>query len=55
MLIAGEKGGNLAKMVFAGFWVALAYKALYGVLGLWHETATFFRTEKDSVVSRTRP
>jgi putative OPT family oligopeptide transporter len=49
VLIAGEKGGNLAKMVFAGFWVALAYKALYGVLGLWHETATFFRTEKDSV------
>jgi putative OPT family oligopeptide transporter len=49
VLIAGEKGGNLAKMVFAGFWVALAYKALYGVLGLWHETATFFRTERDSV------
>jgi putative OPT family oligopeptide transporter len=49
VLIAGEKGGNLAKMVFAGFWVALGYKFLYGVLGLWHETATFFRTEKDAV------
>ena len=48
VLIAGERGGNLAKMVFAGFWVALFYKFLYGVLGLWHETATFFRTEKDN-------
>jgi putative OPT family oligopeptide transporter len=49
VLIAGEKGGNLAKMVFAGFWVALAYKFLYGVLGLWRETATFFRTSRESV------
>jgi len=49
VLIAGERGGNLAKMVFAGFWVALAYKFLYGVLGLWRETATFFRTQKESV------
>ncbi len=49
VLIAGERGGNLAKMVFAGFWVALFYKFLYGVLGLWHETATFFRTKKESV------
>jgi len=49
VLIAGERGGNLAKMVFAGFWVALAYKFLYGVLGLWRETATFFRTLRESV------
>jgi putative OPT family oligopeptide transporter len=48
VLIAGEKGGNLAKLVFAGFWVALAYKVLYGVFGLWRETATFFRTRKES-------
>ena len=49
VLIAGEKGGNLAKMVFAGFWVALGYKILYGVFGLWRETATFFRTKKESI------
>jgi hypothetical protein len=49
VLIAGEKGGNLAKMVFAGFWVALGYKILYGVFGFWRETATFFRTKKESV------
>ena len=49
VLIAGEKGGNLAKMVFAGFGVAILYKILYGLLGLWRETATFFRTKKESV------
>jgi putative OPT family oligopeptide transporter len=49
VLIAGEKGGNLAKMVFAGFWIALGYKILYGVFGLWRETATFFRTKKESI------
>ncbi|HEY7575493.1 MAG TPA: OPT/YSL family transporter, partial [Thermoanaerobaculia bacterium] len=49
VLIAGERGGNLAKMVFAGFGVSLVYKALYGLFGLWRETATFFRTKKEGV------
>jgi putative OPT family oligopeptide transporter len=48
VLIAGEKGGNLAKMVFAGVGVSLLYKFLYGVLGLWNETPIWFRTKKDS-------
>ena len=50
VLIAGEKGGNLAKMVFAGVGVALLYKFLYGILGLWNETATWFRTGKDGKI-----
>jgi putative OPT family oligopeptide transporter len=49
VLIAGERGGNLAKMVFAGFWIALGYKVLYGIFGFWRETATFFRTRRESV------
>ncbi len=49
VLVAGERGGNLAKMVFAGVGVAIFYKVLYGVLGLWHETATFFRTKRESI------
>ena len=49
VLIAGEKGGDLAKMVFAGVGVSLLYKVLYGVLGLWGEVSTFFSTEKDSL------
>ena len=48
VLIAGEKGGNLAKMVFAGVGVSLLYKALYGVLGFWQEAPIWFRTKKDS-------
>src|SRR4051812_28281824 len=48
VLIAGEKGGNLAKMVFAGVGVSLLYKFLYGVLGLWQETPIWFRTKKDN-------
>src|SRR5664279_5092471 len=34
VLIAGEKGGNLAKMVFAGVGISMLYKFLYGILGL---------------------
>ncbi|MFN7942369.1 MAG: oligopeptide transporter, OPT family [Thermoanaerobaculia bacterium] len=50
VLIAGERGGNLAKMVFAGVGVSLFYKFLYGILGLWNETATWFRTKQGSVI-----
>jgi putative OPT family oligopeptide transporter len=48
VLIAGERGGNLAKMVFAGVGVSLLYKFLYGVLGLWNEAPIWFRTKKES-------
>ncbi|HEY2802741.1 MAG TPA: oligopeptide transporter, OPT family, partial [Actinomycetota bacterium] len=50
VLIAGEKGGNLAKMVFAGVGVSLLYKFLYGILGFWNEQATWFRTGKDGTI-----
>ena len=48
VLIAGERGGNLAKMVFAGVGASLLYKFLYGVLGLWNEAPIWFRTKKES-------
>jgi len=48
VLIAGERGGNLAKMVFAGVGASLLYKFLYGILGLWRETPIFFRTKRES-------
>src|SRR5262245_29976463 len=44
VLIAGEKGGDLARMVFKGVFAAVIYKFLYGILGFWRETATWFRT-----------
>jgi putative OPT family oligopeptide transporter len=41
VLIAGERGGAMAKTVFAGFWVALGYTVLQKVLHLWRETFAF--------------
>jgi putative OPT family oligopeptide transporter len=50
VLIAGEKGGDLARMVFKGVGVALLYKFLYGIIGLWNETATWFRTDRNGKI-----
>jgi putative OPT family oligopeptide transporter len=50
VLIAGERGGDLARMVFKGVGAAMVYKFLYGILGLWNETATWFRTGKDGKI-----
>src|SRR4029077_16940559 len=44
--IAGEKGGDLAKMVFAGVGISMLYKFLYGIIGLCNETVTWFTTDK---------
>lgn len=38
VLIAGEKGGSMAKRVFAGLGIAVLYKSLMSILGLWKET-----------------
>ena len=37
VLVAGERGGAMAKTVFAGFWVALGYTILQRVFHLWRE------------------
>jgi putative OPT family oligopeptide transporter len=50
VLIAGERGGDLAKMVFKGVGAAMLYKFLYGIIGLWRETATWFRTGRDGKI-----
>jgi putative OPT family oligopeptide transporter len=50
VLIAGERGGDLAGMVFKGVGAAMLYKFLYGILGFWNETATWFRTGKDGKI-----
>ena len=47
VLIAGERGGDLAGMVFKGVGAAMLYKFLYGILGFWNETATWFRTGRN--------
>src|SRR5215813_10700020 len=50
VLIAGERGGNLAGMVFKGVGAAMLYKFLYGILGFWNETATWFRTGRNGKI-----
>src|SRR6266498_3973441 len=50
VLIAGERGGDLAGMVFKGVGVAMLYKFLYGIVGLWNETATWFRTGRNGKI-----
>src|SRR5499427_4702842 len=50
VLIAGERGGDLAGMVFKGVGAAMLYKFLYGIIGLWNETATWFKTDKNGKI-----
>jgi putative OPT family oligopeptide transporter len=38
VLIAGEKGGSMAKRVFAGLGIAFLYKSMMSILGLWKDT-----------------
>lgn len=37
VLIAGEKGGNLAKKVYYGLGIAFIYKFLMSIIGLWKD------------------
>ena len=41
VLVAGERGGEMAKMVFSGFWVAMAYTFMMKVFGLWKESVKY--------------
>jgi putative OPT family oligopeptide transporter len=41
VLIAGEKGGSLAKKVFQGLGIAIVYKAAMEILGLWKATPVY--------------
>ena len=41
VLIAGEKGGNLAKKVYYGLGIAFLYKLFMSILGLWKDVPTY--------------
>jgi putative OPT family oligopeptide transporter len=53
VLIAGEKGGNLAKKVFAGLGIAVGYRILMSILGLWKETPAW-NAARQSAFPRAR-
>ncbi len=38
VLIAGERGGSMARRLFSGLGIAVAYKTLMSVFGLWKDT-----------------
>src|SRR5439155_18491877 len=48
VLIAGEKGGNLAKYVFRGVFVAVGYKIFNEILALWKEVP-ILQTKRDDM------
>jgi putative OPT family oligopeptide transporter len=41
VLVAGEKGGAMAKLVFSGLWTAMIYKVLNSVLALFKEVPQY--------------
>jgi putative OPT family oligopeptide transporter len=41
VLVAGEKGGAMAKLVFSGLWTAMGYKVFNTVLALFKEIPTY--------------
>ena len=51
VLIAGEKGGSLAKRVFVGLGVAALYKSSMEILGLWKSTP-IYSAARDSAFPR---
>ena len=49
VLVAGEKGGAMARLVFTGLWIAMIYKTLNSVLGLFKEVPAWV-TSKTAVL-----
>jgi putative OPT family oligopeptide transporter len=44
VLIAGERGGQMARTVFAGFWTAMAYAVANKLFALWREVPRLLTT-----------
>ena len=49
VLIAGEKGGNLAKKVYYGLGIAFLYKVLMSILVLWKDTPEYVFGRKSAL------
>ncbi len=53
VLIAGEKGGNLAKKVYYGLGIAFLYKLLMSIMGLWKDVPTYVFGRKSALPNGT--
>jgi putative OPT family oligopeptide transporter len=53
VLVAGEKGGRMAGLVFGGVAVAAVYKLLNSVLALWHEAVQWVTSKTSTLPNAT--
>ncbi len=53
VLIAGEQGGKLARMVYYGLGIAFLYKLLMSILGLWKEVPTIVFSKNSALPNGT--
>ncbi len=53
VLVAGEKGGNLAKKVYYGLGIAFLYKLFMSILGLWKDVPTLVFGRKSALPNAT--
>ena len=53
VLIAGEKGGDLAGKVFLGLGIAFMYKAAMSIFGLWKEVPAFIFKKQSALPNGT--
>lgn len=53
VLMAGEKGGKLARNVFLGLGIAFLYKALMSIAGLWKDVPQYVFGRKSSLPNGT--
>ncbi len=53
VLIAGEKGGAMARLVFNGLWVAMAYKVFNTVLAFFKEVPSYVTGPKSQLPNAT--
>lgn len=49
ILVAGEKGGNLAKLVYYGIGIGVIYKVLMSIFGLWKEIPQYVFGRKSAL------
>lgn len=49
ILIAGEKGGSLARLVYYGIGISVLYKVLMSIAGLWKEIPEYIFSKKSAL------
>jgi putative OPT family oligopeptide transporter len=53
VLVAGEKGGNLARKVYYGLGIAFLYKFLMSIIGLWKDVPQYVFGRKSALPNGT--